>query len=123
MPEALILIVDDSPSIRETLSFLLRRKGYEVETAVNGKEGLEAIRRLKPQAVLLDAMMPEMDGFELSRSVRSDPDLSSTPIIMLTAMGQSIDRDRAHESGVDFFLTKPPDIQRTLEVLHEACSA
>jgi len=123
LPEPVVLIIDDSPSIRETLGFLLRREGYDIHTAINGKEGLESIQEFHPDAILLDAMMPEIDGFELCRRIREDPSLRDVTIIMLTAMGQSADKSRALEAGADIFLTKPPDIQRTLEVLRDACRA
>jgi len=123
MSEPVVLIIDDSPSIRETLGFLLRRENYEVHSAVDGTEGLEAIRELRPDAVLLDAMMPGLDGFEVCRRVKQDAALASTHIIMLTAMGQSIDENRAREAGVDCFLTKPPDIRQTLNALRDACGS
>jgi CheY-like chemotaxis protein len=112
-----IVVVDDSPTIRETISFILEMEGFEVETAVNGVEGLELIRRRRPKAVLLDGMMPEMDGFEVSRQVRADPDLKAVTLIMLTAMGQKVDEERARDAGVDHFLTKPFDHDEALDLL------
>lgn len=117
--DRLVLVVDDSPSIRETISFILEMEGFEVASAVNGREGLERIRELRPRAVLLDAMMPELDGFEVCRTVKQDPELAATVIIMLTAMGQRVDEERAHEAGVDFFLTKPFDHEEALELLND----
>ncbi len=116
-----VLVVDDSPSVRETIVYLLSREGFDVHAAVNGQEGYEAIVRLRPTAVLLDAMMPDIDGFEVCRKVRNDPDLEGTTIIMLTAMGQKADEIRAKEAGVDAFLTKPPDIAKTIALIREAC--
>ena len=116
-----ILIVDDSPSIRETLGFLLKKEGFEVHTASNGVEGLKAVRRLRPAAVLVDAMMPKMDGFELCRRIRADLQISGTTIIMLTAMAQQVDEVNAREAGADEFLTKPPDLKRMLEILGNVC--
>ena len=112
-----VVVVDDSPSIRETISFILEMEGYQVRSAVNGAEGLELLRDVRPKAVLLDAMMPEMDGFEVCRRVRQDPELSDLVVIMLTAMGQKVDEDRAREAGVDHFLTKPFDHEEALSLL------
>lgn len=117
--ERLVLVVDDSPSIRETISFILEMEGFRVESAVNGREGLDRIRALRPRAVLLDAMMPELDGFEVCRQVKQDADLAATVIIMLTAMGQRVDEERARDAGVDFFLTKPFDHEEAVELLND----
>jgi DNA-binding response OmpR family regulator len=117
--ERLVLVVDDEPNIRETVGFILEMEGYDVEKAVNGREGLEKIRSLRPRAVLLDAMMPEMDGFEVCRRVKEDPELAGTTIIMLTAMGQDTDRRTAMEIGADHFLTKPFDDEEVLAILSE----
>lgn len=121
MDEVTVLVVDDSPSVRETLAYLLAREGFDVHTAVNGRDGYEAILRLRPVAVLLDAMMPDIDGFDVCRQVKAQPDLEHITIIMLTAMGQKADEIRAREAGVDAFLTKPPDIARTIALIREAC--
>ncbi len=118
--KGLVLLVDDEPNIRETISFILEMEGYEVRTAVNGREGLARIRELRPRVVLLDAMMPEMNGFEVCRTVRGDADLASTTIIMLTAMGQKVDRERAEAVGVDHYLTKPFDDEEVLGLLEAA---
>lgn len=115
--ERLVLVVDDEPNIRETVGFILEMEGYTVEKAVNGREGLEKIRGLRPKAVLLDAMMPEMDGFEVCRRVKGDPELAGITIVMLTAMGQDSDRDKAMEAGADHFLTKPFDDEEVLGIL------
>lgn len=112
-----IAVVDDSPTIRETISFILEMEGFDVETAVNGVEGLDLIQRIRPRAVLLDAMMPEMDGFEVCRRVRADDRLTGVAVIMLTAMGQKVDEERAREAGVDHFLTKPFDHEEALTLL------
>jgi CheY-like chemotaxis protein len=118
--KGLVLLVDDEPNIRETISFILEMEGYEVKTAVNGRDGLARIRELRPRVVLLDAMMPEMDGFEVCRMVRADAELASTTIIMLTAMGQKVDRERAEAVGVDHYLTKPFDDEEVLGLLEAA---
>ena len=117
MAEPLILLVDDEPSIRETVSFILEMEGYRVATAENGDEALEQIRRLQPAVVLLDAMMPRRDGFDVCRTVKSDPNLSATKIVMLTALGQKTDQERAMAAGADFYVTKPFDEEELLALL------
>jgi CheY-like chemotaxis protein len=115
--EPLILLVDDEPSIRETVSFILEMEGYRVVTAGNGDEALEQIRRLQPPVVLLDAMMPRRDGFDVCRTVKSDPTLAATKIVMLTALGQKTDQERAMAAGADFYVTKPFDEEELLALL------
>ena len=117
MAKPLILLVDDEPSIRETVSFILDMEGYQVVTAENGDEALEQIRRLKPPVVLLDAMMPRRDGFDVCRTVKSDPTLAATKIVMLTALGQKTDQERAMVAGADFYVTKPFDEEDLLALL------
>ncbi len=120
MSERLVLLVDDEPSIRETVRFILEMEGYRVETAADGRQALEAIRRLRPRAVLLDAMMPELSGFDVCREVKGDPDLRDTVIIMLTAMGQRSDEERARRAGADHYVTKPFDEEEVLRLLEAA---
>lgn len=117
MAEPLILLVDDEPSIRETVSFILEMEGYRVVAAENGDEALEQIRRLQPPVVLLDAMMPRRDGFDVCRTVKSDPKLSAIKIVMLTALGQKTDQERAMAAGADFYMTKPFDEEDLLALL------
>ncbi|HVN32021.1 MAG TPA: response regulator [Thermoanaerobaculaceae bacterium] len=117
MAEPLILLVDDEPSIRETVSFILEMEGYRVVTAGNGDEALEQIRRLQPPVVLLDAMMPRRDGFDVCRTVKSDPALAATKIVMLTALGQKTDQEKAMVAGADFYVTKPFDEEELLALL------
>lgn len=102
-----IPIVDDQPFIRRSLSLAMQRAGYQVSVAVNGAEGLERIRALRPGLVFLDLMMPVMDGFEVCRRVRTDPGLAGTRIIMLTAKGEALDEERGRSLGVDGYITKP----------------
>jgi CheY-like chemotaxis protein len=112
-----IVVVDDSPSVRETIAFILESEGYEVHRAVNGREGIEVIRSIHPRVVLLDAMMPEMDGFDVCRRIRADAALTDIHVVMLTTMGMEADRERAIEAGVNHFLTKPFDADEVLRLL------
>jgi len=117
MARPLILLVDDEPSIRETISFILEMEGFDVETAGDGEEGLAKIRSLRPPVVLLDAMMPRRDGFDVCRTVKGDPDLAGVNVVMLTALGQAADQERGHAAGADFYVTKPFDEEELLALL------
>lgn len=99
-----VLIVDDEPTIREMVGINLRREGLEVIAAANGEEALSAIARSQPDVMVLDIMMPGMDGFEVCRRVR---DVSTIPILLLSARGEEVDRVVGLEMGADDFLTKP----------------
>jgi len=118
--EKTIVVVEDSPSVRETIAFILGAEGYQVRSASNGEEGLSLAAELEPRVVLTDAMMPGMDGFELCRQLKANPDHAEICVIMLTSMGQIIDRERADEVGVDHFVTKPFDEDEILRLLENA---
>jgi two-component system alkaline phosphatase synthesis response regulator PhoP len=102
-----ILVIDDEPYILRSLSYLLQREGYSVETAANGEEGLQRVRNLRPPLVFLDIMMPHMNGYEVCEQVKQDPTLEHTYVIMLSAKGQQIDRERGLLGGADEYMTKP----------------
>ena len=105
--KAKVLIVDDDSVNRATFRSFLAEDGYELHNAVNGVEALVKIRTLQPDLVLLDLMMPEMDGLEVCRRVRRDPIISEVPIILITAMTDYESRLEGLRSGADDFLTKP----------------
>ncbi|MBU2091462.1 MAG: response regulator [Alphaproteobacteria bacterium] len=102
-----ILIVEDEPNIVESLSYILRRANFDVAIAANGLEALERLSRTKFSAMILDVMMPGISGFDVLRQVRADRKLCDMPVIILTAKGQSRDRQIAHEAGATEFITKP----------------
>lgn len=102
-----ILVVEDEPDIRQLLVLQLTREGYTVRTAATGPEALEAAPRIKPMLVLLDLMLPGLAGTEVCRRLRADPATTATPIIMLTARGDEIDRVVGFEVGADDYVTKP----------------
>lgn len=102
-----ILIVDDEKNIAISVDYLLRREGFEVSVAHDGEEGLKLIKSLKPDLVLLDVMMPKMNGFEVCEAVKSDPALASVHIIMLTAKGRDAEKDKGLNLGADAYITKP----------------
>ncbi len=102
-----VLLAEDEPNIVESLTFLLGRAGFEVAVATSGKAALETALADLPDVMILDAMLPEMDGFEILRRLRADLRAKGLPIIMLTAKGQREDRENALGSGADLFITKP----------------
>jgi two-component system KDP operon response regulator KdpE len=101
-----LLLIDDSQDIQKLVSMYLERDGYEVIQATNGKEGLRQLTKHQPDLILLDVMMPEIDGWEICRRIR---EVSSVPIIMLTAKSQEKDIVRGLEMGADDYVTKPFD--------------
>jgi len=102
--DARILLVEDDPSIREVTAIGLRTAGFEVDTAPDGAAGLEKWRRSQPDLVLLDVMLPRMDGLEVCREIRRE---STTPVVMLTARGDTIDVVVGLEAGADDYVKKP----------------
>lgn len=102
-----ILVVDDEPVLVETIAYNLKQAGFQVTTALDGSSGLEAARREKPDLIILDIMLPEMDGLEVCRQLRREGPTSTTPIMMLTARGEEIDKVVGLEVGADDYVTKP----------------
>lgn len=102
-----VLIAEDEPNIVESLSFVLGREGFEVTAVLDGQAALERLRADPPDMMILDVMLPRLNGFEVLKQVKSDPSLRSIPVIVLTAKGQAHDRRMAEELGVDGFMTKP----------------
>jgi two-component system response regulator MtrA len=102
--DARILLIEDDPSIREVTAIGLRAAGFEVDTAPDGVAGLEKWRRAQPDLVLLDVMLPRMDGLEVCREIRRE---STTPVVMLTARGDTIDVVVGLEAGADDYVKKP----------------
>ncbi len=102
-----VLVVDDSDVLRKIVSFNLQKEGYQVFEATNGIEALQVAEKIKPDVIILDVMMPQMDGFEALKRLRSDSSFDSTPIIILTAKGGEEDPRTAISLGANGFLTKP----------------
>jgi two-component system alkaline phosphatase synthesis response regulator PhoP/two-component system response regulator VicR len=102
-----ILAVDDEKHIVRLVQITLEKEGYELITASNGREALEKVASEKPDLVVMDVMMPEMDGLEALAKMKSDPATESIPVIMLTAKAQDSDVFRGWQSGADLYLTKP----------------
>lgn len=111
-----ILVVDDSPDSAESLALMLTLMGYEAFTADSGPSALRALREHRPDVVLLDLGMPEMDGYEVARRVREDEELRGVRLVALTGWTSEQDRRRSREAGFDHHLVKPTD-RDTLESL------
>jgi len=115
-----ILLVDDDESNRDMLSRRLEHRGYQVVTAVDGREALERARAEAPRLILMDVTLPVLDGLAATRELKSRPDLRDIPVIALTAHAGPEDRDRAREAGCDDYDTKPIEftrLERKMEVL------
>jgi DNA-binding response OmpR family regulator len=118
-----ILIVDDEPFIRVLLEETLEEfqdHGVELLVADNGADGWELVQTEHPRLVFLDVMMPKMSGYEVCQRIRRDPTLDDVRIIMLTAKGQEVDRERGDEVGADEYVTKPFDPDYVIERTEQA---
>ena len=102
-----VLLAEDEPNIVESLTFLLDRAGFEVTVETDGRKALDAALASVPDVLILDVMLPEMDGYEVLRLLRADLRAEQLPVVMLTAKGQREDRETALECGADLFITKP----------------
>lgn len=114
-----VLVVDDEPNIVLSLEFLMRRAGFEVAVARNGSEALAALEGAPPDLLLLDVMMPELDGFEVCEQVRARHDWKATRIIMLTARGRDQERERGLALGADAYVTKPFSTRELVEKVRQ----
>ncbi|MDP4606606.1 MAG: response regulator transcription factor [Flavobacteriaceae bacterium] len=105
--EIIILLVDDEPDILEIVSYNLMAEGYKVYTAKNGIEALEKAKKKKPHLIILDVMMPEMDGIEACEAIRNTPELAHTLVAFLTARGEDYSQMAGFDAGADDYITKP----------------
>ena len=111
-----VVCIEDEPEMIDLVRLILGRKGFEVIGANGGVEGLDAVRREKPDLVLLDLMMPDMDGWEVYQQIKADPALRDIPVVVVTAKAQSIDKVLGlHIAKVDDYITKPFGPQELLE--------
>ncbi len=102
-----VLIVDDEPNILLSLQFLMKKAGYDVSTAKDGEQALAEVARLEPDLVLLDVMMPKLDGFTVCQKIRENAAWGSIRVIMLTARGRDVEREKGLAFGADDYITKP----------------
>jgi phosphate regulon transcriptional regulator PhoB len=107
MTKKLIIVADDEKDILELVSFNLEQEGFSVLKAVNGRKALEMIKAGKPDLIILDLMMPEINGMEVCRNIRNNPDFADLPVIMLTAKSDQLDKILGLEIGADDYITKP----------------
>ncbi|WP_346967004.1 response regulator transcription factor [Clostridium perfringens] len=109
-----VLIVDDEEHIRELIKFNLKKEGYDTEVAVNGTESLKIIREIKFDLILLDLMLPEIDGLEVCKEIRRNEETSDIPVMMITAKGEEFDKVLGLELGADDYITKPFSIRELM---------
>jgi len=111
-----VVCIEDESEMIDLVKLILGRKGFELTGAMGGREGLDAIRRIKPDLVLLDLMMPDMDGWEVYQQMKADEELKHIPVIVVTAKAQSIDKVLGlHIAKVDDYVTKPFGPQELLQ--------
>ena len=102
-----VLLAEDEPNIVESLTFLLERAGFQVEVQSDGRQVVSSAKADTPDVLILDVMLPGLDGYEILRQLRADQRSEALPVLMLTAKGQREDRETALEHGADLFMTKP----------------
>lgn len=112
-----ILVVDDELDMLMVIKLRLEASGYEVITATDGLDGLNAARRVKPDLIVLDIMLPKMNGYKVARFLKFDEEYKSIPIVMLTALSGEDDRSTGIETGADAYLTKPFETQQLLDAV------
>lgn len=112
-----VLLVEDEPHIIEALSFLLEQAGWRVLSHSDGADATTTAAGIRPDVMVLDAMLPNKSGFEVLREIRERPDLSALPVLMLTAKGQSKDRTAAEAAGANRFMTKPFSNREVVEAV------
>lgn len=115
-----VLLIEDEPNIIEAISFILSRDGWTVKTHSNGADAVELVKQRQPDVLILDVMLPGKSGYDILRELRDDPISAGVPVLMLTARGQTKDREIAERAGCDAFMTKPfsnADVLETVRAL------
>lgn len=118
-----VLLIEDEVNIIEALSFILSREGWNVITHSNGHDANDVISKYQPDLVVLDVMLPGKSGFDILRDMRSDPNHQTRPVLMLTARGQSKDREMAEQLGASRFMTKPFSNSEVRSAVNELLNA
>ena len=118
-----VLLAEDEPNIILSLSFLLEREGFVVTSEMNGQAALQQVLATPPDVMVLDVMLPGIDGFEILRRMRATPDGKRVPVLMLTAKGQREDRENALAAGANRFITKPFANADVIAAVHELANA
>ncbi len=119
MAKKKILIVDDEPNIVVPLEFLMEQNNYEVTVAQTGEEAIEVLSRMHPDLILLDIMLPGIDGYEVCQKIRQNPGLADTKILFLSAMARTIDIAKGMGLSADGYITKPFSIATVVEKVKE----
>lgn len=114
-----VLIVDDEPAIILSLDYLIRKAGYQLFIARNGEEALDIVAAGRPHIVVLDIMMPDLDGYEVCRRIKQDPATADTRVIFLSAKSKFEDIERGLALGADFYITKPFSNKHLMEKIRE----
>lgn len=117
-----VLITEDEPNIVESLTFILTRAGYEVAAVADGEAAMQQLRARRPDVMILDLMVPKLNGFEVLKRVKGDPALASLPVLVLSAKGQAHDKQLAEEIGADDFVTKPFSNRDLVERIGRLCA-
>ena len=117
MDKGRILIVEDNMDTYELVHFILEKNGFETFLAVNGRDGVTAAQKQKPDLIIMDMAMPEMDGWTATAQIKRDKNLSSIPLLALTAHALPADRQRAMDAGCDEYITKPMDLDDLVETV------
>jgi CheY-like chemotaxis protein len=116
---ARIVVADDDPDILNIVAMSLEAMGHEVARATNGREAVALTKRTAPQLVVMDLMMPEMNGYEATEALKADEATASIPILALTAKAMRGDEERGRQAGVDAYVTKPFRISQVIEVVEQ----
>ena len=119
MSKGKILVVDDEIYIVHILDFSLGMEGYEVVTALDGEQALEKMKTEKPDLIVLDIMMPKLDGYEVCKAVKADPATKQIPVILLSAKGRNVDQTMGFEVGADDYITKPFSPRKLVERINQ----
>ena len=120
---ARILIVDDEPNIVLALELLMKREGYEVLTVDDGQKVFEVLKEFSPDLILLDIMLPKMDGYEVCQRIRAEASLKDISIIMLTAKGREVEKEKGLALGADYYITKPFSTREVIMKVKEVLAA
>jgi DNA-binding response OmpR family regulator len=118
----LVLVVDDSPTVRRLVTLALTQGGYDVITAENGEEGLKTAKRETPAVILVDFVMPKMNGFEFCKNIRSDPDLCNIPIVLVTSKGKDVGKGFEKNFDISDYLQKPFEPETLMKILKKVLS-
>jgi CheY-like chemotaxis protein len=118
-PKAKVVVVDDEPNILMSLEFLMRKSGYEVFIARDGAEALQLVHEQHPNVLVLDVMMPQVDGYEVCQQIKSNPDLEQIRVIFLSANSKETDIEKGYAAGADLYLSKPFSTKELVKRIQE----